>query len=133
MRVLRLFALLAGLVALASGCEMLAANAVTNFDLKLEPTALAVARGGSGTVKITISRTVPIDVVPVPITVELYNPPAGVSAAPLELPSGITEDELRLEVSETAALGGPVTLKVRASNGVKTKEATVQLTVTAAE
>lgn len=133
MRTLRLLALLLGLVALASGCEMLAADAITNFDLKLEPTALAVARGGSGTVKVTISRAVPIEVVPVPITVELYNPPPGVSATPLEIPSGISEDELRLEVGEAAALGGPVALKVRASNGAKTKEATLQLTVTAAE
>lgn len=131
MKTLRLFAF--ALILVTSGCQLLLADVAANFDLKLEPAALSVARGGSGTLKVTISRTVPIDVVPVPITLELYNPPAGVSAEALEFPSGISEDDLRVEVDESAVLGGPVTLKVRATNGLNTKEATFKLTITSAQ
>ena len=119
------------LLALAlPGCQVLLAEAATNFSLELTPETLRVAPGSSGDIAVEIRRTVPVDVIPLPITLELYNPPAGVSAEGLEFPSSVSEDTLRVSVA-AGTPAGEHTLRLRATNGVKTREATVALTIAA--
>jgi hypothetical protein len=48
------------------------------------------------------------------------------------LPAGITSDELLFSVAPGAPIGGPVTIEVRASNGMTTKELSFDLTVVGA-
>lgn len=121
-------AVTAVLVAFLAGCTSL----VLNFNVSLDPVALSVAQGADGEVTVTISHLIPINVVPMPITVEINDPPAYLTAEPLEIPAGITSDELRFSIAAGAPLGGPVTIEVRAGNGMTTKELSFELTIIAA-
>lgn len=108
------------------------ATLVMDFNVTLTPTALSVAAGQEGEVTVTISHLIPIDVVPMPITVTIHDPPDFITSQVLDMPAGITSDELTFTVAPGAPLGGPVIVEVRASNGMKTKELTFELTVIAA-
>lgn len=124
--VLRLVVALA-LIAVLAGCTSL----VMNFNVALDPEALSVAQGADGEITVTISHLIPIGVVPMPITIEIHDPPAYVSAEPLEIPAGIASDELLFSVAAGAPIGGPVAIEVRASNGMSTKELSFELKVVA--
>jgi hypothetical protein len=76
-----------------------------------------------------VSQTSPINVLPTPIELSLHNPPTGVTADALSIPSGIDKDDLILQVSTDAVVGGPTEVTMRASNGLKTKEVTFNLTI----
>lgn len=114
-----------------SGCGTLLLGASTQFDLALEPTAARAAPGGEARVGVTISKLVPVDVVPLPVTVTLEDAPAGVRADDLVFGPGENRKTLVVRVDASVALGGPYTLRVVASNGVVTKERPFELTVTA--
>lgn len=123
------------LVALAlplSGCGLLVSAVATDFNLSIEPAEIAIAQGEEAQVTLIVSRILPIDVTPFPLTATLYNPPQGVTLAEgqVELPSGIDERVLTIAVDDTAEVGGPYTVTVEATSGVKTKQATFELTVT---
>jgi hypothetical protein len=117
------------LVPALGGCGLLLAQVATDFSFTVETPSIQVAPGAWAPVHVKVKRALPVDVVPLPVTVSLHDPPAGVSAAPLTLPSGIDEDDLILTVQAGTPAGGPFAVKVRATNGTKTHEATVRLTV----
>lgn len=116
------------LALLVTGCASLAMD----FRVTLDPTTVSVARGAEGEITVTISHLIPIDVVPMPVTVEIHDPPAYLTSSELTIPAGIKSDELTFTVAGDAPLGGPTTIEVRASNGMTTKELTFELTVIAA-
>lgn len=116
------------LVAVLGGCGLIATQLATDFSLGVEPEEVTIAPGGSAEVRVSIDRIVPIDVVPVPILVTLHDAPEDVSAEDLELPSGIDADELEIVVDGDAE-PRVVELTVRATNGLKTKDSTVLLTI----
>lgn len=116
------------LVLLVTGCASLAMD----FRVTLEPTTITVARGAEGEITVSISHLIPIDVVPMPITVEIHDPPDYLTSSELTIPAGIKSDELTFTVAGDAPQGGPMTIEVRASNGMTTKELTFELTVAAA-
>jgi len=103
-----------------------------DFKVTLDPVAVTVAQGADGEVTVTIGHLIPIDVVPLPITIEVHDPPSFLTADPLEIPAGIDSDEFRFSVAANAPVGGPVTIELRASNGMTTKETSFELTVAAA-
>jgi hypothetical protein len=102
-----------------------------NFNVSLDPPSQTIMRGAQGEVTVTISHLIPVNVVPMPITVEIHDPPSYLTADPLEIPAGITSDELHFMVDQDA-LVGTVTIEVRASNGMTTKELSFELTIIAA-
>ena len=124
------FAAAGVLVSVLSGCSLIATQLATDFSLNVETEHLTLAPGESGDVSVRIGRTVPIDVVPVPIVVSLHDSPSDVSADDLEMPSGIDQDEMTIEIAADADPRGPMELTLRATNGIKTREATFQLTIT---
>lgn len=111
---------------LLAGCPSL----LMDFRVTLDPTEISVPQGGEGEISVTIGHLIPVDTVPMSITVEIHDPPDYLTSQPLTIPAGITTDELTFMVDAAAPLGGPVTVEVRASNGLKTKETTFQLTIT---
>jgi hypothetical protein len=125
-----ILACFAALVLVLSSCEALLLGAATDFNIKVETPEVTVVKGGTGKVSVSVSQTSPINVLPTPIELSLHNPPAGVTADALSIPSGIDKDDLILQVSADAVAGGPTEVTLRASNGLKTKEVTFKLTIT---
>lgn len=122
----------AAAVGLLTACEALVANAAMDFSITLEPSEVEAYPGQVFTVQVTVSRPVPVDVLPTSILVTLHDGPDYLSAEDLEIPSGISADEMTFVVSEDAQIGETEkNIKVRASNGIKTKEATFSLTIVA--
>lgn len=118
-------------VALLGGCQFLLADLATDFSLTVETEQLTVAQEDSGLVTVRIDQTIPVDVVPAPILISLHQPPDGVTAEDLTIPSGITEDDLIIEVASTATVDVYEEVTIRATNGIKTREATFELTIVA--
>lgn len=124
----------AAAVGLLTACEALVANAAMDFSITLEPSEVEAYPGQVFTVQVTVSRPVPIDVLPTPVVVALHDGPDFLSAEDLEIPSGISEDEMTFVVSKDAQIGETEkNVKVRATNGFKTKEVTFALTIVAEE
>lgn len=122
----------AAAVGLLTACEALVANAAMDFSIALEPSEVEAYPGQEFTVQVTVSRTVPIDLLPTPVVLTLHDGPEYLSAEDLEIPSGISEDEMTFVVSQDAMIGETEkNVKVRATNGFKTKEVTFSLTVVA--
>lgn len=113
---------------LLSACGMLVADAAMDFTLSLDPVEVTAAPGEVVEVTVTIGRVVPIGGVPMSVEATLHDPPDFVSAEPLEIPAGIDADELELSVAADAP-AGVHTLEVRATNGVKTHETSLELTI----
>lgn len=125
---LALFGLSANLL---GGCGLLLTTVATDSSLSVEPAELSVALQSQKQVTVKVKRILPIDVAPFPLTVTLYNPPEGVSLAEdaVQIPSGIDERALTIAVAGSAAVGGPYTVTVEATSGLKTKQATFELTI----
>lgn len=119
------------LAALAlSGCGALVATAAMDFDISLEPSEVTATPGSEVEITVKVSYLVPLEVFPLPLIVTLHDAPDYVSAEELEIPPGITEDELTLSIDPDAFIGETEkNLTVRATNGMKTKEASFRLTV----
>jgi uncharacterized membrane protein len=113
-----------------TGCEMLLLDAVMDFNLSLEPAQITISRGSSKDVTVKVKRILPVNVTPVPISVTLYNPPVGVSLedGQVDIPSGIDERVLTLQVDASATLGDHE-LILEGTTGLKTKQAKLNLTV----
>lgn len=118
------------LVGLLSGCSLLFSQLATDFSLTVVTEQITIAQGESGSVVVRIGQTIPVDVVPVPILVSLHQPPDGVTADELEIPSGISEDDLIVEIDPSAAVD-VYEVTIRATNGLKTREGTFELTIVA--
>lgn len=116
---------------LLTGCGLLVSQLATEFSLDVVPDEVSIASGSTEAVRISIGRTLPVDVVPAPILVTLHNPPEGVSAPELTIPSGVNEDDLMVQVASGTEAQGPLEVTVRATNGIKTREDSFQLTITA--
>ncbi|HET8986193.1 MAG TPA: hypothetical protein VFN03_10580 [Trueperaceae bacterium] len=114
-------------VAFLTGCTSL----VLNFNVSLDPESQTIMQGAQGEVTVTITHLIPVNVVPMPITVEIHDPPSYLTADELEIPAGITSDELHFSIAQDAPIG-TVTIEVRASNGMTTKELSFELTISAA-
>jgi hypothetical protein len=116
------------LLVLFSGCGALLGG-VTDFTVKVETPSVSIAKGGTGNVSVSVSQPSLLNVLPTPIELSLHNPPTGVTADSLSIPSGIPKDDLKIKVSADAVVGGPTDVTIRASNGLKTKEVTFKLTI----
>jgi uncharacterized membrane protein len=117
-------------IVLLSGCELLLADAAMDFNLSLEPAQVMMAKGETKEIKIKVSRILPVNLAPTPITVTLYNPPTGVSLkdGQVEIPSGINERALVLQV-DSSAKSGEVEVTLEGASGLKTKQTKLKLTV----
>lgn len=118
------------LVILLAGCEMLLLDAAMDFNLSLEPAQITVSRGSSRDITVKVSRILPVNVAPMPISVTLYNPPTGISLEDeqVDIPSGIDERVLTIQVANSATLGDHE-LTIEGTTGLKTKQATLNVTV----
>lgn len=90
---------------------------------------VTIPAGGEAQVHVKVGRS-PLAVTPLPITVTLHNPPAGVSAADLTMENGIDEDDLVVKVQAGASPVADETVTVRASNGMTAHDANFSLTIT---
>ena len=127
-----LVGLLVGAAAVGSltACEALVANAATDFTIALEPSEVTASPGEEFIVTVSVSRPVPIEVLPTLIVVTLHDGPDYLTADELEIPTGISEDDMTFVVSQDAMIGeAEKNVKVRATNGFKTKEAVFTLTI----
>jgi uncharacterized membrane protein len=113
-----------------TGCEMLLLDAVMDFNLSLEPAQTTISKGASQDITVKVSRILPVNVAPTPITVKLYNPPDGITleGEQVDIPSGLDERVLTIEVSDGALLGDHE-LTIEGSTGLKTKQVKLNLTV----
>jgi hypothetical protein len=113
-----------------TGCEMLLLDAVMDFNLSLESAQTSIVRGTSQDITLKVSRILPVNVAPTPITVKLYNPPDGITleGEQVDIPSGIDERILTIEVSDSAPLGDHE-LTIEGSTGLKTNQVKLNLTV----
>jgi hypothetical protein len=117
-------------IVLLSGCEMLLLDAAMNFNLSLEPTQVKVSRGSAREITVKVSRVLPVNVAPVPISLTFYHPPIGVSLEDesVEIPNGIDERVLTIVVDDRATLGNHE-LTIEGTTGLKTKHVKLILTV----
>jgi hypothetical protein len=125
---------LATLAAGLSGCQLAGAYAVTEFSLATEPDALTIVQGGSAELVLRVDRPLGLDVSPLAVTVEIHRAPEGVGLAEGEsvtIPAGIHEEPVTLEVGATAEPGEHEVV-MRGANGIKSRDATVTLTIEAA-
>lgn len=121
-------------VGLLTACEALLANAATDFSIALEKTEVEAYPGQVFDVTVKVSRPIPVDVLPTPVIVTLHDGPDYLSAEDLEIPAGIESDDMTFTVSGDAMIGETEkNVKVRATNGIKTKEVTFSLTIVAEE
>lgn len=114
-----------------AGCGALLANAGMDFSIAIEPAEITAAKGSKFEVTVTVSRPASLEVIPLPVVVTLHDGPDFLTAVDLEIPPGIDEDTMTFEVSGDAQIGETEKnlVRVRATNGVKTKEATFTVTV----
>ncbi|HUQ82255.1 MAG TPA: hypothetical protein VM076_13980 [Gemmatimonadaceae bacterium] len=100
------------------------------FTLTASTTALAVARGATGTVNVTVART---GTFTGPVSLQPTGQPTGVSAAfsLASVPNGQTTSVLTFTVGATAAAGTTTVTVVGNGAGVANQTLTIQLTVTA--
>ncbi|MFL5356332.1 Ig-like domain-containing protein [Archangium sp.] len=98
----------------------------SGFSLALPDSAQAsVVQGDSHTFQVSLART---DGFNDSVTISLVNPPAGVSAQPVSIPSGSTSTSFTVSVGASAE-PGIKTLTVRATAGSQVQETTVELRV----
>ncbi len=116
------------LIVVLSGCGALLGG-VTDFTVKVETLEVSIAKGNTGKVSVSVSQDSPLNVLPSPVELSLHNPPIGVTAESLSIPNGIKKDDLIIQVSADAVVGGPTDVTIRASSGLKTKEVTFKLTI----
>lgn len=117
-------------VAVLSGCEALVANAAMDFSIALEPSEVTAAQGSELQRRVVVNTPISLEVLPMPIVVTLHDGPDFLSAEDLEIPPGITDDEMTFVLENDAMIGETEkNVKVRATNGFKTKEAVFVLTV----
>ena len=128
---LRLLSLLIVTAVMLSGCNLAANAAASRFRLGLEPDSLTLAPGESGEVEVSIRPLTGVELKPGEARVSLFEPPAGVSAEDVTIPSGL-DATLIVEVAEDVALtpqGEPLELEIRAVKGGVGDKATLELTV----
>lgn len=127
----RIVGTLVVLAVLLSGCQLAGAYVATDFSLATEPDTLTIARGGSAELTVRVGRPLGIDISPLPVTVEVHEAPDGVGLAEGEsvsIPAGISEESVTLEVNASAELGQHEVV-LRGSNGIKSRDATVTVTI----
>ncbi|WNG46224.1 hypothetical protein F0U60_20440 [Archangium minus] len=98
---------------------------VGNFSLTIDPSQVSVLQGGSRSIQLTLSRTGGFTD---SVTVQLLNPPSGISAQPVTIEAGNTSATLTISATSSAE-PGPKTLTVRGTSGTLTQDATVSLSV----
>lgn len=124
----------AALAAALSGCQLAGAYVATDFSLATEPDALTIVQGESAEIVVRVDRILGIDVSPFPVAVQIHRAPDGVTLAEgetVEIPSGISEEMVTLEVDPSAEPGEHEVV-LRGSNVIKSRDATVTLTIEAA-
>ncbi|WNG35791.1 hypothetical protein F0U61_20515 [Archangium violaceum] len=98
---------------------------VGNFSLSIDPSQISVLQGGSRSIQLSLSRTGGFTD---SVTVQLLNPPSGISAQPVTIEAGSTSATLTISATSSAE-PGPKTLTVRGTSGTLTQDATVSLSV----
>ena len=117
-------------VVMLSGCNLAADAVAKNFNVGLEPNTLSVAPGEEGRVKVTIKPLTGVELKPGEARVSLFEPPAGISAEDVTIPSGL-DATLIVEVAEDVALtqDEPLELEIRAVKDGVGDRATLELTI----
>lgn len=98
---------------------------VGNFSLSIDPSQVSVLQGGSRGIQLSLSRSGGFTD---SVTVQLLNPPSGISAQPVTIDAGSTSATLTVFAS-TSAEPGPKTLTVRGTSGTLAQDVTVSLSV----
>lgn len=96
-----------------------------SFSLTLDPSQVSIFQGGSRSLQLTVNRTGGFSD---SVTVQLLNPPAGISAPAVTVASGNTSATMNVSVGSNAE-PGPKTLTLRGTAGTLTQDTTVTLTV----
>ncbi|MBO1437158.1 hypothetical protein [Meiothermus sp. CFH 77666] len=103
-------------------------NAPPDFQIGAPAQAVEVRRGSEANIPISINR---LNGFTGAVTLELSNPPAGLSAPSFNIPDGASSGQLALQVGTTAALGA-VELTLKATGGDLVKTTPLKLSVQAA-
>ncbi|QRK05127.1 Ig-like domain-containing protein [Archangium violaceum] len=98
---------------------------VGNFSLSIDPSQASVLQGGSRGIQLSLSRSGGFTD---SVTVQLINPPSGISAQPVTIGADSTSATLTISATSSAA-PGPKTLTVRGTSGTLAQDVTVSLTV----
>ena len=97
-----------------------------DFTFKLMPTSSDIVRNGTLNIAVSLTRTGNFADA---VSLNLSNPPTGISASPLSIDAASLSGTLMIQASSSAALGA-LTLTVNASGGSLNKTANLNLTVT---
>lgn len=123
--------LLALVVVPLTGCQLAGGYVATEFFLRVEPEQVEVARGDEREVTVFVDRVLGIDVSPFPVALSLHEGPDGLSLAEgdsITIPAGVDEQVVTLAASGSAE-GGEHEVVLRGSNGIRTKDATLMVTI----
>jgi hypothetical protein len=123
--------LLALLAVPLTGCQLAGGYVATEFFLQAEPERVEMDRGGQQEVTVHVDRVLGIDVSPFPVALTLHEGPDGLSLAEgdtVTIPAGVDEEAVTLSASGSAELGEHEVV-LRGSNGIRTKDATLTVTI----
>lgn len=95
------------------------------FSLSIDPGHVTVLQGGSRSLQLSLTRAEDFTD---SVTVQLVNPPAGISAQPVTIAAGSSSATLSVSANSSAE-PGPRTLTVRGTAGTLSWDTTVTLTV----
>jgi hypothetical protein len=128
-RIMQRFFVLLGLTLVLVGCQQVALEATKRFNVRLEPEALTIARGGEGTTTVTITPVTGFDLGSEEAVVTLIGPPAGVTAGTLTIPAGISSRPLTLQVAATATPATDQEITIEVVKDGRGVDAKLKLTV----
>jgi hypothetical protein len=129
MRSIKLITLICLTAFLLPACGGAAGELPGGFGLSVSPPEITVAQEGSNVVTVSVSR---IGSFRDAVAVSLVGPPAGVSAAGIEIPEGQRSRELVI-VADSAAEQGSSTVTVRGTSGALVEDAPLTVTVVGEE
>lgn len=100
-----------------------------DLTLTRNPGSLSIQQGQNGSVNVSVAR---LNGLTGNITVTASGLPTGVSASTLTLQNGTTAGTITFSTNQTATVGGPTTVTLRATSGAVSKTVTLPLTITRA-
>jgi hypothetical protein len=104
--------------------------AMPDFTLSLSPFSLSIQQGHNGSITVDIT---PIGGFSAAVTISSSGLPSGVAASSILIPAGSTSGTLTLTASNSAPVGGPISVTVSGSAGGLNHAASLSVTVTASE
>jgi hypothetical protein len=114
------------LISVLSGCELLLQEATRFYTVTLDPEELTIVRGETG--KLTVEVNILIDLND-EANVQLYNQPDYVQADDINIPNGLPDGIMTIEVDADAPLGTEE-ITVQIIKAGKGQRKTFELTIT---